>query len=142
MFFSTYLYSVDDKGRLSVPSRFRDFLRKASLSETFFLTKGPNGCIWGYPEDRMNEITSKLADQPTGGMEEEFLRLFAADAVECPIDKQCRIIVPPALRDYAGVRRDVAVLGVVKRIEIWDRAKYEAYRKANASASVPKGYLL
>lgn len=144
MFSSKYEYSVDEKGRLSVPSRFRDNLRQAKQPEKFYLSEalqGPHRAIWGYPESRYQEIFARLSNLTEEDADQNFLRKFAANMTECPVDKQCRIIVPPALRAYAGITRDVTIIGVYLRIEIWDRTAYQAYEEKVRSVSTPRNMI-
>ena len=142
MFFtSTYLYSIDEKGRLSVPSAYRDLLRSEKLPERLYLTMplDTTRAIWAYPQDRFSQVFGSLADVPG---DQDFFRQRMASTQTCAIDKQCRIIVPSFLRDHAGISRDVLILGVGKRFEIWDRANYKQYEQTRLLAAAPPPNLL
>jgi MraZ protein len=142
MFVSTFFHSIDAKGRLSIPASFRDWLRSNSMPEVFYLTKAPDQkIILAYPQDRYNEIIANLTDPATGVVNQQVLRGLTANTVECLIDKQCRIIVPQRLREYAGILRDVAVLGVGKRVEFWDKKAWEESEKKNQGGSIPESVL-
>ena len=142
MFVSTFFHYIDAKGRLSIPVSFRDWLRNNNLPEIFYLTKAPDqAVILAYPQDRYNEIIANLTDPSTGAVNQKVLRGLTANTVECVIDKQCRIIVPQRLREFAGIIRDVAVLGVGKRVEFWDKKAWEEDQKNSTLGSVPGSVL-
>jgi MraZ protein len=137
MFVGTHLYSIDEKGRLSVPSRFKDALEKSAQPLMLYITKDPKQRILqAYAEDRFNEIMSKISETSR-----DVARHFAANTQLCPIDKQGRVIVPAELREYAGLKREVAILGVGKNIEVWDRASYESFQQQHQTLSIPDGIL-
>ncbi len=124
MFRGRFEYSADVKGRLSVPAKFREVL-SAQYDERLVITNF-DGCLWAYPMAEWAKIEEKVAALPQ--MKEEvkaFQRFFISAATECPIDKAGRILLPPTLRDYAGIQRDVVLVGMVKRIEIWARERWQ-----------------
>ena len=123
MFLGTHQPRLDDKGRLFLPARFRD-----ELAEGLVITKGQERCLYVFPLGEWGRITDGLRNAPvTGKSIRDFGRvLFASAAHEVP-DKQGRITVPPALREYAGLDRDVVVIGANTRVEVWDTAAWDAY---------------
>ena len=123
MFFGTYTPRLDDKGRLFLPAKFRD-----ELAEGLVITKGQERCLYVFPLGEWGRITDGLRAAPvTGKPVRDFSRvLFASASHEVP-DKQGRITVPPALREYAGLSRDCVVIGANTRVEVWDSAAWDAY---------------
>ena len=123
MFYGEYQHSVDAKGRVIIPSKFRD-----GLGEKFILTKGLDNCLFAYSLEEWSNLEAKLKSLPfTDKDVRAFVRFFFAGATECETDKQGRILIPQNLREYAGLEKDVYVIGVSTRVEIWDKAKWENY---------------
>ncbi len=118
MFRGRYIHTIDDKGRVSIPSKFREIL-STCYDERLIITNF-DGCLWGYPYSEWQEIEDRVAALPQFKPEVKALqRVFISAATECPIDKQGRIIVPPTLREYAGINKELVFVGMTKRIEIW-----------------------
>ncbi len=116
-------HSIDEKGRLIVPSRFRE-----ALGERFVITKGLENCLFGYPMDEWRGVEAKLAALPfTNADARAFVRFFLSGATECEVDRQGRILVPANLRDYARLEKDVVIIGVGTRLEVWSREGWERY---------------
>lgn len=130
MFMGQFQHALDPKGRLTIPARFREL-----LGDTFILTKGLDRCLFVYPKDEWAVLEQKLKSLPfTQKDARAFIRFFFSGAVEIEMDKQGRILVPPQLRDYAGIDRDIIIIGVSNRAEIWSVEEWEAYsRQASAS---------
>lgn len=123
MFYGEYQHTVDPKGRAIVPSKFRE-----GLGEKFILTKGLDNCLFAYSNDEWNILENKLKSLPfTDKDVRAFIRFFFAGATECEVDKQGRILIPQNLREYAALDKDIYVIGVSTRVEIWDRNKWETY---------------
>ncbi len=123
MFYGEYQHTVDPKGRAIVPSKFRE-----GLGEKFILTKGLDNCLFAYSPEEWNILENKLKSLPfTDKDVRAFIRFFFAGATECEVDKQGRILIPQNLREYAGFDKDIYVIGVSTRVEIWDRNKWETY---------------
>lgn len=121
MFMGEYNHSVDAKGRLIVPAKFRE-----QLGEEFVVTKGLDGCLFVYPQEEWKHIEDKFREVPlTTKDARKFSRFFFAGAASCEIDKQGRILIPGVLREYAGLEKDVVLVGVLSRIEIWDKHKWK-----------------
>jgi len=120
MFMGEYSHTIDTKGRLIVPSKFREL-----LGDEFVLTKGLDGCLSIYPMDEWKAFEEKLKALPlTNKNERTFSRFFVAGATACELDKQGRILVPATLREFAGLEKDVILTGNITRIEIWSKAKW------------------
>ncbi|KOP79161.1 division/cell wall cluster transcriptional repressor MraZ [Lysinibacillus sp. FJAT-14745] len=123
MFMGEYQHSVDAKGRLIVPAKFRD-----ALGETFVVTRGLDNCLFGYPMDEWRKLEEKLKGLPmTKKDTRAFARFFFSGATEVEIDKQGRINIPSTLMQYAHLVKECIVLGVSNRIEIWAKDAWEAY---------------
>ena len=130
MFLGTHAPRLDEKGRLFLPAKFRD-----ELAEGVVITKGQERCLYVFPVEEFNRITARLADAPvTAKAVRDYTRVFFASASDERPDKQGRITVPPALRAYAGLTRDCVVIGQNTRVEIWDRAAWEAYEAEQEQA--------
>ena len=121
MFMGEYEHSVDSKGRLIIPARFRE-----ELGEGFVMTKGLDGCLFVYPAEEWHKLETKIHETPmTTKDARKFMRFFFAGAAICEIDKQGRTLIPPSLRAYAGLSKDVVLAGVSTRIEIWDKKLWD-----------------
>ena len=116
MFMGQYQHSIDAKGRLIVPAKFRE-----GLGEHFVVTKGLDNCLFAYPQDELKQLPL------TNTGARKFVRFFFAGAVECELDNQGRIMVPPHLREYAGLKKEVVSIGVNNRIEIWNKESWNDY---------------
>ncbi len=120
MFMGEYNHTVDAKGRLIVPSKFRE-----QLGDEFVVTKGLDGCLFVYPNDEWSNIEEKFRNIPlTTKDARKFSRFFFAGAASCEVDKQGRILIPPTLREFADIQKDVVSVGVLNRIEIWSKERW------------------
>jgi MraZ protein len=130
MFMGEYQHAIDTKGRLFIPARFRQ-----GLGDHFVLTKGLDGCLFAYPQPEWDALEQKLKCLPfTKGDARAFVRFFFSGAAECEVDKQGRILVPANLREYARLEKDVVVIGVSSRVELWAREQWDSY-SSKAAAS-------
>ena len=121
MFMGEYNHTVDTKGRLIVPSKFRE-----QLGDEFVVTKGLDGCLFVYSKSEWENIEEKFRNVPlTTKDARKFARFFFAGAASCEVDKQGRILLPVVLREYAGIEKDVVTVGVFNRVEIWDKDKWQ-----------------
>ena len=121
MFMGEYNHTVDTKGRLIVPSKFRE-----QLGDEFVVTKGLDGCLFVYSKSEWENIEEKFRNVPlTTKDARKFARFFFAGAASCEVDKQGRILLPVDLREYAGIEKDVVSVGVFNRVEIWDKDKWQ-----------------
>ena len=120
-----YLHTIDAKGRLILPAKFRDV-----LGEHFVITKGLDKCLFVYGKDEWAILEEKLKQLPLAKAEARaFVRFFFAGAAEVECDKQGRVLVPANLRDYGQLDKDVIVLGVSNRVEIWSKAAWDDYNE-------------
>lgn len=121
MFMGEYNHTIDAKGRLIVPSKFRE-----ALGDTFVVTKGLDGCLFVYDNEEWQVFEEKLKSLPITNKEaRQFARFFLAGAAEVEVDKQGRILVPNILREFAQISKDVVLIGVASRIEIWSKERFE-----------------
>ena len=134
MFYGEYIHNIDLKGRLIMPARFRDTCREYGI-ERFFLTRGMDHCIFMFSEDEWRSQEQKFKNMSFTRKEaRSFNRMFFAGAVDALPDKQGRFIIPPYLKDYAGIERETVIIGVSNRIEIWDSKKWrEYYAESNST---------
>lgn len=132
MFIGSFKYSIDAKGRVSIPAKLRKYL-STEANDTFVMTRGTAKCIDLYPMDRWKELTSEKLDKLNtfNPQEAMFIRMFLQEAAEDKLDTQARLLIPKSLIDYAGIQKDVFILGAVKKIEIWNPDIYEVYIKEN-----------
>ena len=122
MFMSEYNHTIDAKGRLIIPSKFRE-----ALGEEFVVSKGMDGCLFVYANEDWNAFEQKLTSLPLINKQaRQFARFFLAGAAQVELDKQGRILLPASLREFAGLDKDVVLVGVGSRIEIWSKEKWEA----------------
>lgn len=123
-----YQHTVDTKGRLFLPAKFRE-----ELGETVVFTKGLDACLFGYSLSEWSVLEEKLKKLPLAKPEaRSFTRFFFAGAAEIGYDKQGRILLPPVLREHARLEKEVVVIGVSNRIEIWSQDAWQAYNEALA----------
>ncbi len=123
MFIGEYQHSIDSKGRIIIPSKFRE-----ALGYKFILTKGLDNCLFIYPMNEWDNLETKLKQLPLASKDARaFVRHFFSGAVECEVDKQGRITIPLNLRDHAKVTKEVITIGVSSRVEIWDKEEWEKY---------------
>lgn len=125
MFRGRFQYSLDAKGRVSIPSKFREIL-SSSYDERLIITNFDD-CLWAYPSSEWQKIEDRVASLPQFKPEVKALqRVFISAASDCPFDKQGRILLPQTLRDYAGIQKDLVFVGMTKRIEIWSTERWNA----------------
>lgn len=123
MFLGTHQPKLDEKGRFFLPAKFRE-----ELSEGLVISRGQDRCLAIYPEKTFLDIARKMAAGPsTVKGVRDFQRMLAAGASNEVPDKQGRITVPPQLRKYAGLDKEIVVVGAIDRVEIWDAAAWEQY---------------
>lgn len=124
IFRGRFEYTIDPKGRVNVPARFREQLAESG-QESVVITNYQN-CIYAYPAGEWERIEQKLAANVSSVNRKKnaFVRFFLGGAVEVAPDKQGRILIPPSLRGYAGLERDVVMIGMPNRFEIWDRERW------------------
>ena len=130
MFFGTYTPKLDDKGRLILPAKFRD-----QLAGGLMVTRGQEHCLYVWPQAEVERITDRLREAPVSNKAtRDYVRMFSSASSDETPDKQGRITVPPKLRDWANLSKDVVVIGAMNRLEIWDEAAWEAYSESQEEA--------
>lgn len=123
MFFGTHTPRLDDKGRLTLPAKFRE-----ALGEGLVMTKGQDRCLCVFPRADFAATTERLAGASmTDKRTRDFLRVFYSGAADEVPDKQGRVTIPPSLREYAHLSRDCTVIGANTRIEVWDSPAWERF---------------
>ena len=123
MLIGEYQHAVDAKGRLIMPAKFRE-----QLGETFIVTRGLDQCLFVYPMEEWRTLENKLKSLPmTQANARAFVRFLFSGATECTLDRQGRILLPAHLREHAGINKDVMIIGVSTRVEIWAREQWQAY---------------
>ena len=121
MFMGEYSHTIDSNGRLIVPSKFRE-----NLGDEFVVTKGLDGCLFVYSQDEWKNIEEKFKQVSlTTKDARKFSRFFFAGAATVEVDKQGRILLPSVLREFAGLEKDIVSVGVLSRIEIWSKDKWQ-----------------
>ncbi len=134
MFYGEYQHSIDRKGRLILPAKFRDTCKDCGV-ERFFLTRGLDKCIFMFSEDEWRNQEHKFRTMSFTKKEtRSFNRMFFAGAVDVMPDKQGRFIVPPYLKEYAEIKKDTVVIGVSNRIEIWSRKGWGEFYNASSES--------
>ena len=130
MFLGEFSHTIDDKGRLTIPAKFRD-----ELESGIVITRGIDaGCLWAYPRSEWENFAEKLSQIPaTSQAVRNFVRFFFSSASDSIPDRQGRVIIPQNLREYANIQSEATVIGVMNRVEIWEPAKWtEVFSKVEA----------
>ncbi len=130
MFFGTYTPKLDDKGRLILPAKFRE-----QLAVGLMVTRGQEHCLYVWPQAEVDRLTERLREAPVSNKAtRDFVRMFSSASSDERPDKQGRITIPPKLRDWAALDKEVVVIGAMNRLEIWDEAAWNAYSEAQEEA--------
>jgi len=130
MLIGEYSHTLDDKKRLMMPAKIRK-----SLGEGIVITKGLDSCLFVYPLPEWQKLADKLSKLPISqGNARSFARLILAGASETEIDSLGRILIPDYLRDYAHLNKEIVIVGVYNRLEVWDKNSWEEYRKNSESS--------
>ena len=123
MFLGTHTPKLDDKGRLFLPAKFRD-----KLAGGLVMTRGQERCLYVFPMDEFAKITQKFQEAPTSSKAaRDYMRVFLSGASDEIPDKQGRVTIPAALRQYAGLTKDCTVIGAGNRLELWDSEAWNSY---------------
>ena len=120
MFMGTYDHSIDTKGRVIVPAKFRE-----TLGDSFVVTLGLDGCLFVYPNEEWEDFVNQLKELPGSKEARKLQRYFMAGAAPCDVDKQGRVLIPSNLREKAGLEKDIVFVGVMSKIEIWSRQRWD-----------------
>ena len=127
VFYGEYLHSLDKKNRLIVPARFRDAIGESGV-ESLYITRGLDECLFIFPETEWKMQENKFKTLSFTKKEvRKFNRLFFSGAVPTVPDKQWRILVPDYLKDYAKLTKEIMIIGVSNRIEVWDKSKWDEF---------------
>jgi MraZ protein len=127
MFYGEYEHAIDRKGRLIIPSKFRQALHDHDI-KTLFLTRGLDGCLFVFPEQEWRLAESRFKQIPfTKGEGRKFNRLLFSGATEVTIDRLGRLLLPRSLKEFAEIKQDVVIVGVSSRIEVWAKEKWRAF---------------
>ena len=122
MFMGEYHHTVDNKGRLIIPSRVRE-----DLGDQFIVTRGLEKCLFIYPKNEWNNIIQKYKQLPDTKDRRYFMRIFLSGATICELDKQGRINIPIPLMEYACLDKDCIIIGVDDRLEVWSKERWDAF---------------
>jgi len=123
MFMGEYHHTMDDKGRIIMPAKFRE-----NLGENFVVTRGLDNCLFVYPFEEWQSMEGKLTKLPLTRQDARaFVRFFLSGAVDCEFDKQGRISIPSNLREHSHIVKDVVIIGVANRLELWSKERWEKY---------------
>jgi len=132
MFIGEYEHTLDVKNRLSMPRKFREVVETAQEQPFFFITRGLDECLFVFTSSQWDNVVSGLSTKPfTDSATRRFQRLFFSNAVQVEMDKQGRILIPDTLRRIGGLKKNVTLVGVYTRIEVWDREKWKAVQAAS-----------
>ena len=126
MFMGEYHHTIDNKGRIIIPSKVRE-----NLGENFIVTRGLDGCLFIYPKNEWNTIISKYKQLPDTKNRRHFMRIFLSGATICEYDKQGRINIPIPLIEYANLTKDCIIIGVDERLEVWSKDNWEHFIEDN-----------
>ena len=121
MFMGEYNHSIDQKGRIIVPAKFRE-----ELGEEFVMTLGLDGCLFVYPNSEWETFVEQLKKLPGNREVRQLQRYFLAGATNCELDKQGRILIPVKLREHAKLEKEVVFVGVLGEIEVWSKERWDA----------------
>ena len=127
MFYGEHEHTIDNKGRLIIPSKFRDSFKEYDI-EKLYITRGLDKCLFMFTENEWKTQESKVrAMSFTKSESRKFNRLYFSGAAQIECDKQGRILIPKYLKDYAAIKRDVVIIGVSNRMEIWSKDSWSDY---------------
>ena len=133
MFTGDSTHTLDPKNRVFVPKRFQDELgRDADGQQIAVLTRGFEGCLFLFSKPGFEQVLARLTTQPFGGEQLRTMqRLFFSNVHETPLDSSGRVLLPEKLRKYASIDKEVVMVGVADRAEIWDRTRWERFQSEN-----------
>jgi transcriptional regulator MraZ len=129
MFRGHFTYSIDSKGRISIPAKLRKHV-SPEANDTFIMTTGTGMCIDIYPLDQWQKVEEKLLELNAFDPEDaKFIRMISHNAADDTLDAQSRILIPQPLIEYAKIEKEVLILGALKKIEVWNPKVYDEYIK-------------
>ncbi len=133
-FKGSYDYSVDNKGRINIPSRLRKYI-SPEANDTFVITRGYEQCLYVYPLDEWNKVEENIRQlSSTNPKHRFFMRTLLERATESQLDGQFRITIPKELLQFAGIENEVFIIGVLEHIEVWNPGTYAEYQKTQAES--------
>ena len=131
MFYGEYEHTIDRKGRLIIPAKFRQALKEHEV-KALFLTRGLDGCLFLFPEAEWRVAEGRFKQIPfTKGEGRKFNRLFFSGAAEVTVDRLGRLLLPRTLKEFAHIKQDVVIVGVSTRIEVWSKEKWQAFYESS-----------
>lgn len=134
MFIGQYDHTIDSKGRIIVPAKYRE-----ALGEEFIATQGLDGCLFLYPSAEWNTFAEKLQNLPSGANTRKLQRHFMSRAMEMNVDKQGRILIPAKLREHAALEKDVVFVGNINHVEVWNSSRWDEMSESMDGEDVEKG---
>jgi MraZ protein len=127
MFYGEYEHTMDRKGRLIIPAKFRQALKEHDAT-TLFLTRGFDGCLFLFPESEWRDLENRFKQIPfTKAEGRKFNRLFFSGASEVDVDRLGRLLIPRTLKEFAQIKQDVVIVGVSTRMEVWSKEQWRAF---------------
>lgn len=120
MFSGEFEHAIDEKGRLTIPAKFR-----AELADGVFVTRGLDGCLFVYPIGEWKALAEKLVKLPLAQSNARYFNRMMFSGAECKLDNQGRILLPAPLREHAAIESDVVVIGLNSRLEIWSKERWQ-----------------
>lgn len=129
MFMGEFHHSIDEKGRIIIPSKLRE-----GLKENFIITRGLDGCLFIYPKEEWDNVINKYKELPDTKEKRQFMRIFLSGASVCEYDKMGRINVPKPLIEYAKLEKDCIIIGVDERLELWSKDIWDNFINSNEEA--------
>lgn len=127
MLIGEYQHNLDSKNRMIIPSKLRE-----DLGRKFIITKGLDGCLYMYPAEEWQKLQEKLKSLPLSNKDARaFVRFFFAGACEVEMDKQGRGLIPQNLKEYAGIEKEIVSIGVLSRVEVWSKEKWNEYNDSD-----------
>ena len=126
MFMGEYNYSIDEKGRLTIPVKLRE-----QLGHDFIITRGLDNCLFIYPKNEWDKVIEKYRELPNTKDARNFMKFFLSGATTNELDKQGRINIANSLIKYAGLQKDCVIIGVNERLEVWDKDRWNNFIEAN-----------
>lgn len=121
-----YDFSIDQKGRVNIPSKFRRLLSPAA-EETFVICRAPGGCLWAYPKDEWEKFEDLLNGKPVSREFNKFQRVLQSSLSNSTLDRQGRVSLTPLQMKIAGINKDVSIIGRGRYLEVWDTRRFEEY---------------
>jgi len=126
MFMGEYYHNIDEKGRIVIPSKFRN-----ELGSDFIITRGLDGCLFIYPKLEWDNVINKYKELPDSKDKRQFMRIFLSGAINGEYDKQFRINIPKPLQDYANLEHECVIIGVDERLELWSKEIWMNFISSN-----------